>query len=505
MKNIKMLLFAAIIFVLVMPVQSISAESNIRVFIDGEQVMMNVNPIIEKGTTLVPFRPVFEKLGLTIKWDDKTKTVTGTANRIEIKLKINDSNAIVNKRNVKLTIPPKIINGNTYVPLRFIGEATGKQVDWHSASRSVYIFPKLVAEDPLTRMQWDMTKEQVKRAEWLKEVNSNNMNKPYLLYENPSVDTGELKYDLQYDFDYNLLTSISYMSDLVSFEEILPEAMRIIEYYRGVYGDDKQSIFHWKVDEITQNAYLNVYGNETADMVEMAMRSDELILYSSWFYENTLIQFSVANYGTFKNPQYGAFLVYKNSISDSIHKAAFYNDTKWLGIHLKEGANPNSLDDYNTSPLVSAILNDSIDAVKLLIANGADVNKRHENGRTPLTYATENINITKLLLDAGADPNSINDWGSSVLISASADPTMGSEGYPDVVQTLIDAGANVNFVAKDGMTALLKAAYYEQAKVVKVLLDNGADPQLSGDEETDAIKRAKNNLKNIMDKLELAA
>lgn len=100
------------------------------VIVDGKPAALDQAPIMAKGTTLVPFRPIFESLGMQVKWDSKAQTVTGTSDSLQIKLTIGQSHATVNGKKVKLTAAPVIKKGGTYVPLRFVGEAAGRTVQW---------------------------------------------------------------------------------------------------------------------------------------------------------------------------------------------------------------------------------------------------------------------------------------------------------------------------------------------------------------------------------------
>lgn len=117
----------------------------IEVFIDKQKVFFNENPIIENGTTLVQFRPVFEKLGLSVQWDAESKTVTGTKGSFRISLQIGNDTALVQGKTKKLEQPPQLINGHTFIPLRFVGEAVESSVTWDQEARSVLIASTLLS------------------------------------------------------------------------------------------------------------------------------------------------------------------------------------------------------------------------------------------------------------------------------------------------------------------------------------------------------------------------
>lgn len=127
------------------PLAAQAEERPIRVFVeDGDalpEIEFEVDPFIEEGSTLVQFRPIFEKLGLKIEWNGETRTVTGIGDDVKIELQIGNSKAQVNGKEVELAVAPQIKNDVTFVPLRFVGEASGQEVGWDSYNRSVIIAP----------------------------------------------------------------------------------------------------------------------------------------------------------------------------------------------------------------------------------------------------------------------------------------------------------------------------------------------------------------------------
>ncbi|MCJ8010735.1 stalk domain-containing protein [Paenibacillus sp. KQZ6P-2] len=114
-------------------------SSEVAVIIDGRLASLDRAPILVKGTTLVPFRPIFEQLGLEVKWDPKAQAVTGKSQSLEIRLVIGNSYATVNGKKVKLPVAPIIRDGGTFVPLRFVGEAAGRQVTWNDAAKVITV------------------------------------------------------------------------------------------------------------------------------------------------------------------------------------------------------------------------------------------------------------------------------------------------------------------------------------------------------------------------------
>src|SRR5690606_1266270 len=79
------------------------------------------------------------KLGLEINWDAATKTATGTKEGLSISLQIDNNTAIVNDKEKSLTVAPKVVNNETFIPLRFVSENAEKEVSWDGISKEVYI------------------------------------------------------------------------------------------------------------------------------------------------------------------------------------------------------------------------------------------------------------------------------------------------------------------------------------------------------------------------------
>lgn len=130
----------AILLSLVLAVPAFAAQTPIKVYVDGAQVSFPAgSPYILNSSVMVPFRAVFESLGLTVGWDPSTKSVTGTSNGLAITLTVGSNRASVNNVVSKLLVAPVQNGGTVYVPLRFIGEATGGDVKWDPAARSVQI------------------------------------------------------------------------------------------------------------------------------------------------------------------------------------------------------------------------------------------------------------------------------------------------------------------------------------------------------------------------------
>ena len=111
----------------------------VTVTYNGEMIMFDQKPVIEEGRTLVPLRAIFEKLGAEIDWNGETSTVTATKDGTTISLTINNTTATKNGEAISLDVPAKIINGRTLVPVRFISDCFGVNVEWDGNARRVIL------------------------------------------------------------------------------------------------------------------------------------------------------------------------------------------------------------------------------------------------------------------------------------------------------------------------------------------------------------------------------
>ena len=138
MKKWKFMLYLALACMMLAALPA-HAEGEIKVVIEGEEVQFDKAPVVENGTTLVPFRVLFERLGLAVNWVQETKTIVGKGEGIAIELQLDRKEAVINGETVEMAAAPRVIDGSAYVPLRLVGEATGRLVNWDGAARTITI------------------------------------------------------------------------------------------------------------------------------------------------------------------------------------------------------------------------------------------------------------------------------------------------------------------------------------------------------------------------------
>lgn len=115
------------------------ASSDITVVFEGRVLELPDPPFIQEGRTLVPMRAFFEALGADVSWDPDTRTAIGVRGDIEVKIPIDSIHPTVNQGIAVIDVPAQIVDGRTYIPLRFVGQALGDEVSWDGATRTITI------------------------------------------------------------------------------------------------------------------------------------------------------------------------------------------------------------------------------------------------------------------------------------------------------------------------------------------------------------------------------
>jgi hypothetical protein len=121
-------------------------ERDIKIYADGDWIYTAEEAFIEDGRTLAPFRRVAEALGYSVRWYPDSREIALADGTRSVRLTVGKDGATVNLFNdgtppetVTLDVPPRIVGGRAYVPLRFIAEACGARVDWDRESSEIRI------------------------------------------------------------------------------------------------------------------------------------------------------------------------------------------------------------------------------------------------------------------------------------------------------------------------------------------------------------------------------
>jgi uncharacterized protein len=172
--------------------------------------------------------------------------------------------------------------------------------------------------------------------------------------------------------------------------------------------------------------------------------------------------------------------------------------------HVTAEGRPKSLDSGGLTPLLYSIRENCMSCVEVLLKHRADLNLADPDGVSPLLVAIMNSNwdIAERLITAGADVNQWDIYGETPLFSiinlrnradggrgTSIDPLNKTNGTA-IFKLLLDKGANPNMqlffrpanltgvTNTRGSTPLIRAVNNGDMEIVKLLLENGADPTI---------------------------
>jgi plastocyanin len=110
---------------------------NVRIVVNGQEVTFDQPPIERSGRIFVPLRGVFERLGASVVYDNGLINATGNGRTIQ--LHIGSTSASVNGQATSLDVAPFLVGSRTLVPLRFISEALGANVNYDGSSQIVTV------------------------------------------------------------------------------------------------------------------------------------------------------------------------------------------------------------------------------------------------------------------------------------------------------------------------------------------------------------------------------
>jgi len=116
-----------------------ASAQGITVIYNGAVLAADPAPVEQSGRVLIGMRDIFEAMNASIQWNSATRTVTATQGATVVVLTIGSNVAYVSGQAVTLDVPAQIIGSSTFVPLRFVAEATGADVQWQGATRTVVV------------------------------------------------------------------------------------------------------------------------------------------------------------------------------------------------------------------------------------------------------------------------------------------------------------------------------------------------------------------------------
>lgn len=155
MKRIYIFCLAVIILLLsVQPAGATTEQRRVMLAVDsklatvnGEVRFLKTPPFIAGGRTLVPLRFISTAFSSDIEWNQATKTAHIRLEGQHIKISPGMSYAKVNNYQVELEAPALIKEKTIFIPLRFVSDTMGAQIQWNGANRTINITMNLYKHD----------------------------------------------------------------------------------------------------------------------------------------------------------------------------------------------------------------------------------------------------------------------------------------------------------------------------------------------------------------------
>ncbi len=173
-------------------------------------------------------------------------------------------------------------------------------------------------------------------------------------------------------------------------------------------------------------------------------------------------------------------------------RAAERGDADGVARALRAGADIETRDTLERTPLLLAATEDRVDVARLLVALGADPDALDHQHDTPwlVTGVTGSVPMLEALLPADPDLRILNRYGGTSLIPAS------ERGHVGYVRRVLRTGIDVDHVNRLGWTALLEAVLLgdggkDHQEIVRLLLAAGADPSIADAEGVTALRHAR--------------
>lgn len=192
-------------------------------------------------------------------------------------------------------------------------------------------------------------------------------------------------------------------------------------------------------------------------------------------------------------------LVYRHNGVYSIIEAAAVGDILTIKARIQEGCNVNQTDEQGYSALHIAAANNAAKALELLLKSGADSKLKTPDGKTAADLAKSrkakrllqaaderrdreieicekaaagDMNfLSEAIRKKGFNPNILSKENDQSLLMIAC-----QRGNPQMVKALIDAGADVNYVSPARLSVLHTAIYADNAEIITLLLNAGANP-----------------------------
>lgn len=99
----------------------------------------STTPAILNGRALVPIRAIIEAMGGTVGWEDATQKITLEANGHKVEMQLGEMEINADGNKLGIDVAPTTLNGRTMLPVRFVAENIGCEIEWIGSTQQIVI------------------------------------------------------------------------------------------------------------------------------------------------------------------------------------------------------------------------------------------------------------------------------------------------------------------------------------------------------------------------------
>ncbi len=119
--------------------------AKVKILLDGKTITFDGQPVILNNRVLVPLREIAERMGAKVAWSEdflraeELGKITVSKDNNGVLFTVGQDVVLVNRQKFYMDQAPVLLNGRTFVPVRFVAPALGAKVDWDEESQTVLI------------------------------------------------------------------------------------------------------------------------------------------------------------------------------------------------------------------------------------------------------------------------------------------------------------------------------------------------------------------------------
>lgn len=116
-----------------------ATETDVGIVVDGKTLSLERQPVAIDGRILAPARSTFANLDASVEWNPKKEQVDITKGSTTIQMKIGQKRVKINDTYYVMDVPPILVRGTVMVPIRFVAETFNTGIGWDGKSKTVVI------------------------------------------------------------------------------------------------------------------------------------------------------------------------------------------------------------------------------------------------------------------------------------------------------------------------------------------------------------------------------